>query len=428
MKLIKRTMKIGRVFDEFAVNPEEINEIVKTKKPIYVKNENDELVKLVGVIKKDKCELIKINLSNNISINCAKKHLIRIKPEIFIKAGELKINDIIYNNKNEKLKVLNIQDIPNVNIAYDVSMEKDHVYKTTNGIFHHNSMLAAQALGNGQLKYKGDLIGAFLDSEESTSSLRLANIGVKYPKIRPYVDITVEKVFKFLEGLCLFKEEKKIVDKPSVVIWDSIANTLSQKERETEDINSVIGYKARLLSILIPRYIAKLATHNIALICVNQLRDTLDLSRFGTARDLKFLSHTKHMPGGNSLMYNAFQLVEMKIKSGFNQDSDKFGFDGIIAKVKCVKNKLFPPNIEVEVVGSFVTGFSNFWTNYNFLVNTKRLKAGSWNTLITMPEKKFRTKDSFDLYNTNLVFKEEFDRLSKEAIQKDIIEKYNAEI
>jgi len=290
------------------------------------------------------------------------------------------------------------------------------------------SMLAAQTLGNGQLKYKGDLIGAYLDSEESMSSIRLSNLGIKYPKIKPYVDITVEKVFKFLEGLCLFKEEKKILDKPSVVIWDSIANTLSQREREADDINTVIGYKARLLSILIPRYVAKLSQYNISLICVNQLRDVLDMSRFGAPRDLKFLSHTKHMPGGNSLLYNSFQLIEMKIKSGINQDKDKYGFDGIIVKLKCVKNKLFSPNIEVEVVGSFVSGFSNFWTNYNFLVNSKRLKSGAWNTLITMPEKKFRTKDALNLYNDDPVFKEEFDRLSKEAIQKDIIEKYNPEV
>lgn len=287
------------------------------------------------------------------------------------------------------------------------------------------SMLAAQTLGNGQLIYKGDLLGAFLDSEESTSSVRLSNLGVNHPKIKPYTDITIEKVFKFLEGLCLFKEQKKIIDKPAIVIWDSIANTLSQREREADDINTVIGYKARLLSILIPRYIAKLSQYNISLICVNQLREVLDMGRFGTPRSLKFLSHTKNLPGGQSLLYNSFQLLEMKIKSAIDQDKDKFNFDGVIVKVKAVKNKLFAPNIEIEVVGSFISGFSNFWTNYNFLVSTKRLKAGGWNTLITMPEKKFRTKDVVNLYDTDLVFKEEFDRLSKEAIQKDIIEKYS---
>lgn len=294
------------------------------------------------------------------------------------------------------------------------------------------SMLAIQTLGQAQKQFKGNLIGSFLDSEEATTILRLANLGVRYPKLKPYVDITVEKVFKFIEGLCVFKQEKKIVDVPSVVIWDSIANTLSQKEREVEDPNQVIGYKARLLSILVPKYVAKCAQHNICLLAVNQLRDVLKIDKFAPPKDLKFMSASKDMPGGNVLKFNAFQLTEMKVKSaiapGATEDSNKYGFEGIIVKLKCVKNKLFQPNVEIEIVGSFVSGFSNFWTNYNFLKNTKRLHGGSWNFLISLPDKKFRTKDALNLYKTDAGFKQAYDAAVKEAINTEIIEKYNPEL
>jgi len=160
------------------------------------------------------------------------------------------------------------------------------------------TMLAIKTLGEGQKQYNGQLLGSFLDSEEATTSLRLSNLGVKYPKIKPYTDITIEKVFKFLEGLSVFKKEKKITETPSVVIWDSIANTLSQKERETDDPNSVIGYKARLLSILIPKYVAKCAQNNICFLAINQLRDVLNIGQFAPAKDLKFMSASKDMPGG----------------------------------------------------------------------------------------------------------------------------------
>lgn len=294
------------------------------------------------------------------------------------------------------------------------------------------SMLAIQTLGQAQKQYKGNLIGSFLDSEEATTILRLANLGVRYPRLKPYVDITVEKVFKFLEGLCVFKQEKKIVDIPSVVVWDSIANTLSQKEREVEDPNQVIGYKARLLSILIPKYVAKCAQHNICFLAVNQLRDVLKIDKFAPPKDLKFMSASKDMPGGNVLKFNAFQLAEMKIKSaiapGATEDSAKYGFEGIIVKLKCVKNKLFQPNVEIEIVGSFVSGFSNFWTNYNFLKNTKRLHGGAWNYLIALPEKKFRTKDAPELYKTDADFKKAYDAAVKEAINIEIVEKYNPEL
>lgn len=142
------------------------------------------------------------------------------------------------------------------------------------------SMLAIQTLGQGQLMCKGKMLGGFLDSEEATTSVRLANLGVRYPKMKPYVDVTVEKVFKFIEGLSVFKDKKGIIDDPSVVVWDSIANTLSQKEREVDNPNEVIGYKARLLSILIPKYVSICAKHNICFLAVNQLRDVLAMGQF----------------------------------------------------------------------------------------------------------------------------------------------------
>jgi len=288
------------------------------------------------------------------------------------------------------------------------------------------SMLAIQAMGNGQRVYKGKLIAAFLDSEEATTSIRMSNLGVRNPKITPYSDMTVEKVFKFIEGVCLFKEEKGLVDVPSMIIWDSIANTLSQKEREVDDINSVIGYKARVLSVLIPKYVAKCAKYNISLLTVNQLRDVIQLGQFPVAKELRFMTTGKEMPGGNVLRFNAFQLVELKTKGVL--DKDKYGFDGILVSAKTVKNKLFAPNVTVSLVGNFRTGFSNFWSNYHFLMETKRLQTGPWNYLISLPDKKFRTKDSLSLYSTDSKFKEVFDKEVEDAIKVDIIEKYNKEV
>lgn len=287
------------------------------------------------------------------------------------------------------------------------------------------SMIAIQSMGAGQLQYPG-LIAAFLDSEEATTSIRLSNLGVRYPKIKPYTDITVEKVFKFLEGVCLFKEQKKLMDIPTVIIWDSIANTLSQKEREAEDVNQVIGYKARLLSILIPKYVAKLAQYNISLIAVNQLRDTISIGNFAAPKQFKFMSAGKQMPGGNILAFNAFTLLEMKTKDVILKE--KYGFDGIKVAVKSVKNKLFAPNVEITVLGDFVKGFSDFWTSWDFLRDTKRLKTGAWNYLVNLPEQKLRTKDAETLYHSDDKFKEAWDEAVADAIKIDIEEKYNPDL
>ena len=288
------------------------------------------------------------------------------------------------------------------------------------------TMLAIQTMGQAQRQFKGKLISGFLDSEESTTQQRLANLGVRYPKITPYADMTVEKVFKFLEGLCVFKQQKNIIDIPSVVIWDSIANTLSQKEREAEDPNAVIGYKARLLSLLIPKYVAKASQNNICWIAINQLRDQISMGGpyQQVAKDLKFMSQGKTTPGGNTIKFNAFQLIEMKAGTALSSEKG-YGFDGITSKLKCVKNKLFTPNIEIEIVGSFNYGFSNFWTNYKFLVDNKRLNSGAWNYLVSMPEKKFRTKDALKLYEDEPDFKTAYDKEVKDTIKTEILDKYS---
>ena len=284
------------------------------------------------------------------------------------------------------------------------------------------SMIAMQSIGAGQKQYNG-MLAAFLDSEEATTSLRLSNLGVRKPKIKPITDVTIEKVFKFLETLCVFKATKKI-SLPSMLVWDSIANTLSQKEREVEDINSVIGYKARLLSILVPKYVAKCATHNIAWVAVNQLRDEMAIGGpFSAPKQLRFMSTGKSMPGGNILKFNAFNLIEMKAKGSL--DPEKIGFEGIMTSVKTVKAKLFPPNVEIELIGSFVEGFNNFRTNWHFLAKNKRLHTGAWNYLPSCPEIKLRTKDAENVYKDNPKFKEEWDKAVKEAIQVEIIQKYN---
>ena len=283
------------------------------------------------------------------------------------------------------------------------------------------SMLAMQTLGNAQKIYKG-LLSGYLDSEESTSQKRLARMGVISPKITPITDVTIEKIFKYLETMCVFKIDKKIRI-PSVVIWDSIANTLSQKEREAADINSVIGYKARMLSILVPKYVAKCAQHDICWLSINQLRDSLSIGPYGPPKELRFLSTGKSLPGGTTLRFNAFQLLEMKVKSGL--DPVKWGFDGIQVACISVKNKLAPPNVSTQLIGSFTNGFSDFWTSWLFLSENKRLSVGAWNFLKNAPHIKVRTKEAFQTYESTPEFRLAWDEVVEECIKTEITDKFD---
>jgi RecA/RadA recombinase len=282
------------------------------------------------------------------------------------------------------------------------------------------SALLGQVIGQAQKKYNGKLLCTYHDSESAMTKERLKKLGVINPEIKPYDDVTVESIFKTIEAISAFKQLRNL-DYPAIVAWDSIINTSTEKERTTDDITKTIGLRARLLSSLFPRYIPKMKKNKITLISVNQLREKIDMGMMPTANDLRWMGD-KVIPGGFAVKFNAFHLLFLKVKGDLL--FEQYGFKGVKLEAKCIKNKFFMPNVPIEILVDFNTGMSNFWTNYNFLVTTKRLQAGAWNFLISKPEKKFRTIQALEMYNSNEDgFKDIFDLEVKNTIETEILKK-----
>jgi len=281
------------------------------------------------------------------------------------------------------------------------------------------SALLAQIIAAGERQYKGRLFPTYHDSEVAMSKERLISMGVNNPIIRPYTNVTVESIFKTIEAICAVKKEMNLTY-PTIIAWDSIANTCTEKDKTTDDINSTIGLKARMLSQLFPRYLPKLKDNKIALIAVNQLREKLEMGMFSQPSDLQHMGN-KDIPGGQAVKFNAFHLLFLRNRGDLK--FEQYGFNGIKLEAFFVKNRFFRPYVPVTLIVNFNSGISNFWTNYNFLVDTKKLQAGAWNFLLSVPEKKFRTKDAIDLYKSDDKFKEVFDKEVKETIQAEIVNK-----
>jgi len=262
-----------------------------------------------------------------------------------------------------------------------------------------------------------------MDSEEAVTSDRLDQLGVRSPRLKPITEMTVEKVFRIAEGLALYKEEHpKLMNIPSIIIWDSVANTQTEAGLVATDPNSVIGQKARLISHYLPKAISSLKQHNICMIAVNQLRDKLAMGQFAPAPDLKFLAD-KSIPGGKAQLFNCSHLAF--IKAGANL-KDVYGFSAIKVTARMVKNRLFTPNIDFNMVFSFERGFSNFWTNYELLKATKKISASAWCSLKSCPGTKFRQKDVMSVYKDNKLFRENWDRDVKESLQTEYVDKFNS--
>ena len=282
------------------------------------------------------------------------------------------------------------------------------------------SALVAQIIASAQRIYKGKCACFYKDTESAMTQERLYQMGVRYPPIEPDDDTTVEDIFKTLEAIFAYKM-KTNSDYPALVAWDSIANTSTEKERTTQDINQTIGLRARLLSSLMPRYVPKMKEYRTSLIAVNQLRENLDIGQFSPAADLRWMGD-KLIPGGQSLKFNAFHLMILKIRGDIKFET--YGINGVRLEAKCVKNKFFKPNIPVELLVDFNHGISNFWSNYHFLVTHKKISSSAWNKWADgETTNSWRTKDALDMYkNDTDGFKEKFDAAVKETIQSVIID------
>jgi len=287
------------------------------------------------------------------------------------------------------------------------------------------SALAARILASGQRRWPGKFIGLYIDSEQSMSKERLAQLGVKYPEITPYTDdITVEKVFKIVEQLCLYKEEHpELMNIPSCIVWDSVANTLTERGMDGDKYTEVIGQKANVLSYMLPKYTSKLNKYCISLLCVNQLRERVEMNAmYSSPATLKFLAD-KNIPGGNSLLYNSFQLFYFRQKE---EIKGEFGFKGAITGGKTVKNKLFTPNIDIEMVFSFERGFSNFWTNYILLKKFKRVSiGGGWVTIEGYSGSRCQQKGLLQKYREDENFRKVWNENVIDVLNTEIYQKYS---
>lgn len=137
------TLPIGKLFnliesfETIRFNPEQ-EEFLKN--PLYIRDENDDWVKInAGIIKQTTGR--KIRFTNGDIIKAADKHLIFDGTQcVFL--DDLNIGDTILKMHDEPIVVEDIEIIEDT-LYYDLSVESDtHLYQTTNGIIHHNTELA----------------------------------------------------------------------------------------------------------------------------------------------------------------------------------------------------------------------------------------------------------------------------------------------
>lgn len=288
------------------------------------------------------------------------------------------------------------------------------------------SALAGKIISSGQKLWGEKFLAVYIDTEQAITQKRLEELGCKHPVMIVNENVSVEKVFEIIDRFCVFKEENDLLNIPSCIVWDSVANTLSEKLISEDSSPISIEDKPKLLSFFLSKYVGKISKYNISLICINQLRDNIEIDSpysGGRSNSLRFLPN-KRIPGGESLRFNSSQILYIKQKDRI----EEYGFKGIRVSMFTVKNRFFTPNIEIDTVYDFIRGFQNFWTDYEFLKKTKRITvSGGWVNLMGYSGPKCFQKDVLDKYKEDPEFREIWNSNLQDALNEEFsIEKLSS--
>lgn len=222
------------------------------------------------------------------------------------------------------------------------------------------STLALLAVANAQKKYPAKR-ALYIDGEHALDLSYARNLGVDTDAMLLSQPDNMESGYQIIEALVKSGEI-------SVVIFDSVAGTITAKELESDiGETTAMGVKAKLMSQAMPKFAALFSNTKTTGIWVNQFREKLGVV-FGSPITT---------PGGNALKFTA--SVRLEVKQGAKEKDADGGFDAIKIKAKCIKNKTAIPFLEREYSIIFGQGVDKMGEIVDFAVELEIIKkAGSW--------------------------------------------------
>ena len=160
----------------------------------------------------------------------------------------------------------------------------------------------------------------YFDSESAIDPdfIRKAGIDTDPEKFMYIQAVTVEQVLEMME-------EFIATERQTLFIWDSIANTPTEADKEGDfNPNATVGKKARTLSLAFQKLTIPIANSQCTLLGLNQLKTVIASTH---AQRMEALSEPYTTPGGKSMVYNAslrIWLTGRKAKSAFVKDENGF--------------------------------------------------------------------------------------------------------
>ncbi|MDD3301607.1 MAG: recombinase RecA, partial [Patescibacteria group bacterium] len=166
-------------------------------------------------------------------------------------------------------------------------------------------------------------IAAFVDAEHALDPDYAAKIGVNIKELLISQPDSGEQALEITETLV----RSNAVD---VVVVDSVAALVPQKEIEGDMGDSHMGLQARLMSQALRKLTGSIAKTNTVVIFINQIRNKIGV----------FFGNPETTTGGNALKFYASVRVEIRRAAQIKQGENIIGNR---VKIKIVKNKVAAP-------------------------------------------------------------------------------------
>ena len=202
-------------------------------------------------------------------------------------------------------------------------------------------------------------IAAFIDAEHALDPSWAKKLGISLESLLVSQPTSGEEALQIAELLI----KSNSVD---VIVIDSVAALVPQKELEGEIGDSVVGLQARLMSQAMRKLTGAIAKSKTTVIFINQIREKIGVM-FGSPETT---------PGGKALKFYASCRVDVRRIGTLKDGEDVVGQR---VRVKVVKNKVAPPFRVAEFDMMHANGISIEGDLLDLAIAAKLVdKTGTW--------------------------------------------------